>query len=146
MYFIQFGVHEASHIVMAFMPPVITAAAGSFGEMTFTWLLTYAAFRAKAYFAGIFSLLWVTLAMTSAGNYMADARSQLMPLIGSGPDPKHDWHFVFSQLGWLNADTVIGMTVRVIGDIAGAVGLLYGLALLISMARASKTTQLVKKI
>lgn len=138
MYFIQFGVHEASHLVFAFLPAVFVAAAGSFGEMTFTWLLAFAAFRAKAYFAGIFSLVWVTLAMTSAGNYMADARTQALPLIGAGPDPIHDWNFVFGQLGWLSADAAIGTAVRVIGDSIGGAGLLYGLVLIIMMALATE--------
>ena|ERR1700757_879448 len=133
MYFIDFGVHEASHLVFAFMPPIITAAAGSLGEMSFTFLLAYAAFRAKSYFAGAFTLLWVMLAMNSAGIYMADARAQQLQLIGPGENVKHDWHFVFGQLGWLNADTVIGGTVRVAGDIAGLVGLIIGLVIIAQM-------------
>lgn len=136
MYFVEFGVHEASHIVVGFLPAILVAAAGSIGEMTFTWLLAYAAFRAKSYFAGIFSLLWVALAMTSAGNYMADARAQQLQLIGPGPDPQHDWHFVFGQLGWLDWDTLIGGTVRVIGDVAGLVGLVIGLIVMVRMAKA----------
>lgn len=135
MSFINFGIHEASHIVMFWAPSIITAAAGSIGEMSFTWLLAYAAFRAKSYFAAAFSLLWVMLAMTDAGNYMADARSQQLQLMGLGPDPKHDWNFVFGQLGWLNADTAIGGTVRTLGDIAGAVGLLIGLILIVRMTK-----------
>lgn len=131
MYFVQFGVHEASHIVTAFLPSILCAAAGSIGEMSFTWLLAYAALRAKSYFASAFALLWVMLAMTSAGNYMADARSQQMQLIGPSPDPKHDWNFVFSQLGWLDWDTLIGGTVRVLGDIAGLIGLAIGLVVIV---------------
>ncbi|HUO62005.1 MAG TPA: hypothetical protein VMT96_00955 [Candidatus Bathyarchaeia archaeon] len=133
MYFVEFGVHEASHMVTAFLPSILCAAAGSIGEMTFTWLLAYAAFRAKSYFAGAFTLLWVMLAMTSAGNYMADARAQQMQLIGLGSDPKHDWNYVFGQLGWLNWDTFIGGTVRLLGDVAGLVGLIIGLVVIIGI-------------
>ena len=135
MYFVQFGVHEAGHIVFGFLPAVMVAAAGSLSELGFTTLLVIATFRAKAYFAGVFALLWFMLACASAGNYMADARAQLMPLIGPSSDPQHDWHFVFSQLGWLDADIVIGTTVKVIGGIAAAAGLLLGLLLLIAMAQ-----------
>jgi hypothetical protein len=139
MYFVEFGVHEASHVVTSFLPPIICAASGSLFEMTFTWLLVYAALKARSYFAAIFSLLWVALSMTSAGNYMADARAQQMQLIGLGSDPKHDWNFVFGQLGWLNADAFIGGTVRVIGDVAGLIGLIYGVFLLINMYRTTAT-------
>ncbi len=141
MYFVQFGVHEAGHIVFGFLPAVIVAAAGSGSELAFTILLAIAAFRAKAYFAGIFGLLWVMLACASVGTYMADARAQLMPLIGPSGDPQHDWNFVFGQLGLLDADIAIGTTVKVIGGIVGAVALLLGLLLLIAMAGRSKSAK-----
>ena len=131
LYLIQFGVHEISHLLFAFLPDVLTAASGSLSEIVFTSLIVLAALRAKSNWAVIFGLLWLMLAMISAGNYMADARLQAMPLMGPSPDPQHDWHFVFSELGWLNADTAIGTAVKVIGRIAGAIGLLYGLLLIV---------------
>jgi hypothetical protein len=131
LYFIELGVHEASHMVVFFLPPVMVAAAGSIGEMGFTYLLLVATLRAKAYFASVFVGLWVMLAMNSAGRYMADARTQLLPLIGPGETVQHDWHYVFGQLGWLNADTLIGGTVRGIGDVVGAAALLFGLYLIV---------------
>jgi hypothetical protein len=134
MYFILFGIHEAAHIVLMFLPSIFVASAGSLSEIGFTSLLVFAAVRAKAWFAGIFASLWLMLAFTSAGNYMADARTQAMPLIGPGADPKHDWFFVFSELGVLDADVTIGTTVRIIGAIIGALALLFGLLMIISVA------------
>lgn len=129
MYLILFGVHEVSHIVFAFLPAIVTAAAGSLSEMVFTGLIVFAALRASSYWAVVFGLLWFMMACISAGNYMADARALLMPLAGPTPDPVHDWHFVFSELGWLNADVVLGTAMKIIGWIAGAAGLLLGLVL-----------------
>jgi hypothetical protein len=139
MYFIQFGVHEASHIVFGFLPQILVAAAGSSGEIAFTVLVAVAAIRAKSYFALSFSLLWVMLAMTSAGNYMADARAMQMPLIGPSPDPHHDWNFVFGQLGWLNNDIVIGTAVRITGNVIGMVGLVIGLVFIINRLMDSQS-------
>lgn len=127
MYLVQFGVHEVSHIIFSFLPAVLTAAAGSFGEVAFTILIVIAAVRAKSYWALVFGLLWLMMAFISMGNYMADARAQAMPLAGPSPDPVHDWNFVFGELNWLNYDTTIGMVMKVIGWIAGAMGLLIGL-------------------
>ncbi len=131
LYFILFGIHEAAHVAFMFLPPIVTAAAGSLSEIIFGGLITYAALRARAYFAAGFSMLWMMLAMNSAGNYMADARAQQMPLIGPSENPQHDWHFVFTQLGWLNHDTVIGGTIKIAGDLIGLIGLLLGLYLII---------------
>lgn len=145
LYFIEFGVHEASHIVFGFLPPLFVAAAGSFGELVFTGLIVVAAFRAKSYFAGIFGLLWFMMAMTSVGNYMADARAQSLPLIGPSDQPVHDWNFVFGQLGWLSADTAIGGTFKVLGAIIGALALMYGVMLIVSMI-ANRQSRLSRSI
>jgi hypothetical protein len=61
---------------------------------------------------------------------MADARAQQLPLIGPGETVQHDWHFVFGQLGWLNADTAIGGTVHVLGVVIGVISLISGLYLI----------------
>lgn len=127
----QFGVHEASHIVTMFLPPVVTAASGSLSEIVFAGLITLAAYKAKASFAVAFGFIWVMLAMTSAGRYMADAIPQTMPLIGPGANPQHDWYFVFSELGWLGTSLAIGNAVRFSGYIIGALGLLIALYIII---------------
>lgn len=131
LYFVEFGVHEASHLAVAFLPSILVAAAGSFGEIVFTVLIVFAAWKAKSYFAVIFGTLWVALAMNSVGRYMADARAQQLPLIGPGETVQHDWNFVFAQLGWLNADMIIGTTVRGLGDLIGLIALGFGLWLLL---------------
>ncbi|MGB3946179.1 MAG: hypothetical protein WBK76_05080 [Candidatus Saccharimonadales bacterium] len=124
MYFIEFGVHEASHLIVMFLPPVLVAAAGSVGEISFVALMTYAAVKAKSYFAACFTGLWLMLAFRSVGLYMADARAQQLPLLGPGETVQHDWNFVFSQLGWLNADVFIGTVVQAIGVVIGIISLL----------------------
>ena len=131
MYLIDFGVHEVSHMVVGFLPPILVAAAGSIGEVGFTLLLLYATLKAKSYFATVFTSLWVMLGFMSAGRYMADARAQSLPLIGPGETVQHDWHYAFSQLGWLNADTLIGGGIQMLGIAIGACSLLFGLYLMI---------------
>lgn len=133
LYLIEFGVHEVSHIMTIFLPPVFTALAGSVGEIFFTLLVIFAALRQRSYFAAIFGVLWCMLAMNSVGRYIADARSQLLPLVGPGETVTHDWHFILGQWGMLSADTAIGMTVRVFGDVLGLLALLIGLWLIIRM-------------
>lgn len=133
LYFIEFGVHEISHIVTMFLPPTLTALAGSVGEIGFTLLIAYAGFKARSYFAGIFGLLWTTLAMNSVGRYMADARAQQIPLAGPGDAVQHDWHFIFSQLGWLEADATLGSLVQWTGNVIGTCALLFGLYVIVRL-------------
>lgn len=133
MYFVELGVHEVSHLLTAFLPSVLTASAGSFGEILFTSLVVYAGLRYRAYFVAAFGLLWMMLAFNSTGIYMADARAQSLPLVGPGPEPTHDWHFVFDRLGLLSHDHFIGGAFRVFGDILGLLGLLFGAWLIYKM-------------
>jgi hypothetical protein len=144
MYFIEFGVHEVSHLLVGFLPSILVAAAGSIGEITFTVLILVAAFRARSYFAAIFGALWVMLAMTSVGRYMADARTQLIPLMGPSDQPIHDWFFVFNQLGWLQYDTLIGSVVRGIGIGIGIAALCSGIWLISTIATTGRAPAVLK--
>lgn len=127
LYLVQFGVHEVGHMAFMFAPPLVTALAGSACEILFTVLIVVAAVRAKSYWALVFGLLWMMMALMSVGNYMADARAQAMPLMGPSVDAVHDWNFIFGELGWLQADVVLGTITKVIGGIVGAGALVIGL-------------------
>lgn len=137
LYFIQFGVHEISHLAVFFLPAVLVAAAGSVGEIGFTLLMLFVTIKQKAYFASVFVGLWVMMAFMSMGRYMADARAQQLPLIGPGETVQHDWNYVFSQTGLLATDTVIGGAMSTIGIIIGVVSLATGLYLIVIKATYS---------
>lgn len=130
MYFVQFGVHEASHLAVMFLPSLLVALAGSVGEIAFTSLILFACIKYKSYFAAIFASLWLMLALRSVGRYMADARAQAMPLIGPGESVQHDWAYIFGQLGWLQADTIIGGVTQGLGVLIGIAALLAGAAMI----------------
>lgn len=130
MYLIDFGVHEVSHILASAFPPIITAAAGSLGEVSFTILLFIAVLRSKSYFAVVFAGLWVMLGFLSFGTYVADAQAQALPLISMSETAKHDWNFVLSQLGWLEYCTILGNIINGISIMIGVASLLFGLFLL----------------
>ena len=141
LYFIEFRVHEASHLVFGFLPSIGVAAMGSVGEITFTLLLLFTCFYKKAYFAAVFAGIWVMLAFNSVGRYIADARAQQLPLIGPGETVQHDWHYVLSQLNLLNNDLIIGGAVRTVGDIIGALALAFGIYLIVQKIRSKKHRQ-----
>lgn len=141
MYFINLGVHEAAHFATFFLPQIIISSAGSIAEILFALLLLLAAFKGKSYFAAVFTGLWVMFSFISAGIYMSDARAQILPLIGPGENLMHDWYYVFSQLGWLDADTLIGSSMRTIGITFGTLSLAFGLYVIILRISRRKTSQ-----
>jgi hypothetical protein len=126
---LSFGLHELAHVVTGFLPDVMTAAAGSLSELLFAATLVFIAYRKRAYITAHILTLWYMFASLSAGRYMADARSQLLPLVsiasatGGDGEATHDWHFVFSKLGILNTDVFIGTIVKGVGVIFAVIGL-----------------------
>jgi len=145
LYFIGFGVHEASHIIFSFAPPILAAAAGSIGEMSFSILILAATLKSKSYFASIFAGLWLMLSMNNVGRYMSDARRQLLPLIGPGNIVQHDWNYVFGQFGWLESDLMIGGIFRGVGDVIGFIGLIFGLWLIFMKIKSNIKNKSLKQ-
>jgi len=138
-YSFDFVMHEFAHIFTAFLPPVMTASAGSGSELLLGIILVVMAFWQRSYFASLFSSLWFALACQSAGQYIADAIPQHLQLVSlgaalSGGDAKHDWHFVFGQLHLLDASYAIGNSLRFIGMAAAFLGLLFTAWLIYKMA------------
>lgn len=84
------------------------------------------------------------LTLKSVGLYMADARTQLLPLVGPGETVQHDWNYVFTQLGWLNADTMIGGAVQGTGVVIGVVSLLVAAYLIYLKVSQTHDTVMVK--
>lgn len=52
-----------------------------------------------------FCIFWFGSNFLGIGPYMADARAQVLPLIGGG---EHDWTYLFNSVGLINYDTKIG--------------------------------------
>ena len=141
-YSFNFVMHEFAHIFTAWLSPILTAAAGSGSELLLGIVLIVMALWQRAYFALLFCALWFALACQSAGQYMADATHQQIPLVslgaalsGSG-EAKHDWHFVFGQLGLLPASEVIGDALRAVGMIVALAALAFTAWVIYKMAQA----------
>lgn len=131
----DFVLHEAAHLVTAFMPSMFVAAAGSLAELSLGIILIITAFKTRSYFASLFCFLWFMLATQSVADYIADARTMALPLISFGGDNAiHDWHFILDELGLLAMDTTIASMVRGFGIVAGLFALAFSAWLLYQMA------------
>lgn len=138
----DFVLHEMAHLFTAFLPAILTAAAGSVSELLLGLVLILTAFWVRSYFASLFCFLWFMLATQATADYMADARAQNLPLVSfGGGDPIHDWNFVFTKLGILQQDTVIAGMVRGTGILAAVASLLFSGWLIIRIAQAKSAAQ-----
>ena len=105
-------VHEAGHFFFSWFGYTIQILGGTLGELLVPLLLA-AYFWWQRHTTGLtFSAFWFFENFLYIGNYMADARAQALPLVGSG---EHDWEILFSRWDLLMRDTAIGGATRAIG-------------------------------
>ncbi len=110
-------IHEGGHLLFRFFGEWIMVAGGTFLQLFVPFALAaHFAFRRQppgtAFCAFFFFEQFLPISI-----YMADARSQSLPLltVGDSDDVIHDWYYLFSHAGLLEHDTQIAAIFRLLG-------------------------------
>ena len=112
-------IHEGGHALFGWFGERI----GVYGGTLLQWLVpfalaTYFFFQRQAA-AFVFALFFFFENWLYTATYMADARSQSLPLVSiggvEGDENMHDWYNIFSHWGVLDHDTQIAHFVRLCG-------------------------------
>jgi hypothetical protein len=110
--FVNLMIHEAGHMIFIWGGYTLMILGGTLGELIVP-LLCAAYFGWKREAPGCaFCGFWFFENFLYIGTYMADARAEALPLVGSG---EHDWNILFSQWGCLARDQKIGGITTVLG-------------------------------
>jgi hypothetical protein len=105
-------IHEAGHPFFGILGYTPMILGGTLAELIVP-LLCAVYFYWKREIAGTaFCGFWFFENFPYIGTYMADARDQALPLVGSGD---HDWGILFGQWGLLEQDRRIGGAMHTIG-------------------------------
>ena len=137
-------VHEGGHLLFGFFGRTLGLWGGTLLELIVPLALAiYFVFQRHttgAAFASFFffeNFLYI-------GTYMADARSQGLPLVtvGDAEEGSHDWFNIFSSLGLLSYDRTIGGMTRVVGWL----GMLATVGWLLYRWRCSAGTRRVSRV
>jgi len=110
-------IHEGGHLLFRFFGEWVTVAGGTFLQLFVPFALAvYFVFRRQIPGAA-FCAFFFFEQFLPIGIYMADARSQELPLltVGDSEDVIHDWFYLFSHTGLLEHDTQIGGFFRLLG-------------------------------
>jgi hypothetical protein len=107
--------HEAGHPIFGLFGSTLGLYGGTLGQLVFpvVSLGTFWAHREPVGFA--VAGVWLGENFLNIARYMADARAQVLPLVGRG---EHDWTNIFSRWGALSSDTLIAHWVAVAGWLA----------------------------
>lgn len=106
------ALHEAGHPIVGLFSHRLAVYGGTLFQLLFP-VLAALHFRRQGEAAGFaVGLVWLGENMFNVARYMADARNQVLPLVGGG---EHDWTEIFSRWGVLAADTRIAGVVTFLG-------------------------------
>jgi hypothetical protein len=119
--YVNLIVHEGGHFFFSWFGYTITILGGTLAELIVPLLCAAYFFAHRETFGFAFCTFWFFENFPYIGTYMADARAQVLPLVGSGD---HDWGILFGQWGMLAQDQKIGGMMRIIGwmGMIGVVG------------------------
>jgi hypothetical protein len=106
--------HEAGHVVLFWAPELLYFFGGTLMQVVVPLVCMVAFVRSARMASAALMLWWLGQNMVNVGWYMADARTQAIPLLG-GDAVQHDWAYLFGELGLLRYDTLIGGVVEVCG-------------------------------
>ncbi len=104
--------HEAGHPAVGLFSSRLTVYGGTLGQLVFPVVLAVSFWRKREALSFAASVIWFFENWLNIARYMADARAQVLPLVGGG---EHDWTNIFTRWGVLAHDTQIAAVVRTVG-------------------------------
>jgi len=118
--------HEAGHPVYGILGSTFELYGGTLGQLTFPVIAAGNFWLKRQPVSAALAGVWLFENFFNIARYMADARAQILPLVGGG---EHDWFHIFSRWGVLVHDYQIANTVRFFGyaGLAGCVAWLWWL-------------------
>ena len=110
---VDLGFHELGHLVTVWLPEVLYFAAGSAAQIAVPLGLAVYFLVRRDHFAGALCLAWGATSAKDVAVYIADAPTQLLPLIGG----EHDWAVILGpeHLHALDEAGAIALAVRSFG-------------------------------
>ena len=104
MHGIDLAIHEAGHAFGVILPPFFRVLAGPALEIVLPAVCALVFIHQRHMTSFAVALFWTGDSVTDVAIYMADAKRQAFPLLGSHSG--HDWNYLLGQLhvlGWAPA-------------------------------------------
>ncbi len=110
--YVNLIIHEGGHFFFSWFGNTIMILGGTLGELLVPLLCALYFFWQREATGFAFCSFWFFENFPYIGTYMADARTSVLPLVGS---EESDWTILFTQWGLLAQDQKIGATMRALG-------------------------------
>ena len=103
--------HEAGHPLFWLLNSRLGVYGGTLGQLALPLIVATSFWRRRQAFATSIAMLWLFQNFFNIARYMADARAQMLPLVGGD----HDWTEIFARWQLLHFDTRIAGLVSLLG-------------------------------
>jgi|GEM_PF-439594 len=129
-------IHEIGHVIFSGTGQFLMVAGGTITQLAAPFLGMWNFYLQKDFFAMSLCFGWLSTNLFNVSVYMADARSQVLPLVSlGGGESHHDWAYLFGQIGLLQYDHIIAGFVWFLAMISMIVCFITGGWLLNQMIR-----------
>lgn len=136
---ITFAFHEMGHLALAWAGKFIGVAGGSLFQLAIPTIAAIYLWRKQEdYFGAAVGAIWLAYAMWELSDYVGDARSQDLPLVGfaAPEDLEHDWHYLLGTLGMLPLDHFFALVLKALSLAVAAASITFAVWLLNEMRRS----------
>lgn len=110
---VNLGIHETGHFVFTPFGEVMHFLGGTLFQLAFPLLFVVHFLRRGDRFAAAILGWWIAQNFWNVSVYIADARTQQLPLVGGGV---HDWGWLLGRAGWLRHDAMLSNGAHAIGS------------------------------
>jgi hypothetical protein len=109
---VDLAIHETGHLVFAPFGEFVGFLGGTLGQLLMPAIFIAYFWRQRDRHAASIALWWVAQNLWNISVYVADARTEELPLVGGG---EHDWAYLLGRLGWLSHDAQLSRAIWLIG-------------------------------
>ncbi|MGE5126135.1 MAG: hypothetical protein ACM3PV_07580 [Betaproteobacteria bacterium] len=109
---VNLAFHEAGHPLVGLFSTRLEPYGGTLFQLGIPCLVIASFWLRRDALGASLATGWLAENLHNVARYMADARAQVLPLVGGG---EHDWFHIFIRWNLLGSDTRIAACVRALG-------------------------------
>jgi hypothetical protein len=106
------AIHEGGHLLFSPFGQWLMIAGGSVTQVLAPIAAALMLLRQADRYGVAVVGTWLTYSLTNLANYIGDARTMALQLVGFSDDPLHDWHYLLDSVHLLPYDTRLAGLVR----------------------------------
>jgi len=119
---VNLAFHEAGHLFFSFLGQTLHVLGGTIAQLFFPGACVVHFARREQSVEAAICCIWFAESLMYTACYLADARAQVLPLVGGHI---HDWHWLLSRAGLLAHCETIGSSLHVIASVIAAAALAW---------------------